>query len=669
MFTNSSGILDRGVKIEATDDVISSSDLRSGSVNYSTDIGSFSKRLHDEFSTMTNSADAAVPSVALGSLFQAFKDELTVLANEDGFGTLVTDSTTNLFGNDSTVDVVEVSAGATVSASIGGSSAPMSGSASNATGGFYYMGNNNGVSALKAQSLLDTYGVGNNQTTVAVVDSKIDWNGTGNNNNSVLMDNQGAYFDFHSHNYTVTNSQYTHGTYVAGYVQYVSPDVTIDSYDIASSPGFGSTNAMLNSIYHAADRGVDVINISYGWMDSYGTGGLSGSTANALQNAFNYATGKGSMVVYSAGNSDSEHTQTLNNVMVVGASNSAGNKAWFSSYGDNEVDVFAPGESVSTMAIFGSGTSALNGTSFSAPIVAGIASLLRSVDANLTVAQITQKIIGSAVQSSSMQNYSIADGIANAANAFMVGTSASEHILGDSAANQLNGYGGNDKMHGGDGNDSMWAHDGNDRLYGGNGNDNMRGGNNNDVLIGGTGNDTMHGDNHNDVLHGWGGNDNMFGGNGNDRLYANQGNDTMDGGAGNDKLFGATGQDILKGGSGNDLINGGAEKDNAWGGSGADTFEIKNGDLVDWDNLSGDVEQRSDKLDVIEDFQIGQDKIFFNNFNTVNSRSDLAAWKTTLNGDVHFTIKVKDTNERFLVDVDSNVTWGQMFNDNNFDFA
>ncbi|MGB0843295.1 MAG: calcium-binding protein [Alphaproteobacteria bacterium] len=236
---------------------------------------------------------------------------------------------------------------------------------------------------------------------------------------------------------------------------------------------------------------------------------------------------------------------------------------------------------------------------------------------------------------------------------------------GDLIAGGLN----DDKIRSGNGNDKVWGGTGDDDVNAGNGNDTVYGGRGDDKLIGGNGHDSVYGGQHNDVVSGWGGNDNLFGGDGNDRLYGNQGNDDMFGGSGNDKLYASTGNDELHGGSGRDTINGGAGKDNVWGDSGDDTFEFKNGDLVDWDNLSGDVEQRSDKLDVIEDFQFGQDKIFFNNFNTVNSLSDLAAWKTTLNGDVHFTIKVKDTNERFLVDVDSNVTWGQMLNDNNFDFA
>lgn len=236
---------------------------------------------------------------------------------------------------------------------------------------------------------------------------------------------------------------------------------------------------------------------------------------------------------------------------------------------------------------------------------------------------------------------------------------------GDLIAGGLN----NDSIRGGNGHDRIWGGSGNDTVNGDANNDTIYGNMGNDVLTGGSGNDWIYGGHHNDRLNGWNGHDRLYGDSGNDTLYGNSGNDTLEGGSGNDRLFGAQQSDVLNGGSGNDHINGGSQKDVVTGGSGADVFEFKTGDLLDWDLLSGTTAQRLDQLDVITDFTIGSDRIEFDNFANVDSRADLKAWKTTIDGNVYYTLQVRDTNERVLVDVADNVTWGQFFTDSNFIFV
>ena len=217
-----------------------------------------------------------------------------------------------------------------------------------------------------------------------------------------------------------------------------------------------------------------------------------------------------------------------------------------------------------------------------------------------------------------------------------------------------------DNVQAGNGSDRVWGGSGNDAINGGDGSDTIHGGTGRDSIIGGKGNDLLYGETGDDVLNGWGGNDLLYGGDGNDRLYGQQGNDELRGGNGTDKLFGS---------SGNDLLNGGQGSDTATGGSGIDTFEFKSGDLLDWDNLNGSWAEKNDQLDLITDFEIGSDKIEFDGFSNVNSMSDLKAWKTTIDGNVHFTVKVRATNERVLVDVEDSSTWSQFFDSNNFLFT
>ena len=234
---------------------------------------------------------------------------------------------------------------------------------------------------------------------------------------------------------------------------------------------------------------------------------------------------------------------------------------------------------------------------------------------------------------------------------------------GDVIAAGLN----DDDVDAGGGNDQVWGGSGHEKVYGGDGNDTIYGGTGNDSLTGRRGNDTVYGGDHNDTLNGWGGNDRLYGEDGNDRIYAQQGNDILNGGNGNDRLFGSSGNDNLRGGNGNDHINGGTGRDIMRGDGGADRFEFKNGDLMDWDQISGNWTAKNNGLDKITDFQIGTDVIEFDNYATVDSMSDLRAWKTTLDGNMYFTVQVRDTNERVLVDVADNTSWSQFFNANNFD--
>ena len=70
--------------------------------------------------------------------------------------------------------------------------------------------------------------------------------------------------------------------------------------------------------------------------------------------------------------------------------------------------------------------------------------------------------------------------------------------------------------------------------------------------------------------------DTLYGGNGADSLDGGAGNDLLDGGAGADTLAGAGGGDTLTGGSGDDSIDGGAGTDSLVGGAGNDIYAVDN---------------------------------------------------------------------------------------------
>ncbi|MEM1302613.1 MAG: hypothetical protein AAGH17_08530, partial [Pseudomonadota bacterium] len=69
---------------------------------------------------------------------------------------------------------------------------------------------------------------------------------------------------------------------------------------------------------------------------------------------------------------------------------------------------------------------------------------------------------------------------------------------------------------------------------------------------------------------------------------------------------------------------------------------------------------RYGQLDVINDFVLGEDKIHFLTDSGVDALSDLKIWKKSLGGDVHYVVRVKETGDRFLINVEDSVTWSQL---------
>jgi len=163
-----------------------------------------------------------------------------------------------------------------------------------------------------------------------------------------------------------------------------------DPYDPYN--GTYTNSNLVKAIKYAADHGASVINMSLG--------GTSGSSA--LRDAVNYAWGKGAVLVASSGNSTQSNTAVLYpakypNAIAVGNSDPNDNKYIGSNYGP-ELDVMAPGYSI-TIASKVSDTSYSNGTgtSYSAPLVSGLAALILSAKPSLTNQQVVDIITGTAL--------------------------------------------------------------------------------------------------------------------------------------------------------------------------------------------------------------------------------------------------------------------------------
>ncbi len=119
----------------------------------------------------------------------------------------------------------------------------------------------------------------------------------------------------------------------------------------------------------AADNGAKVINMSYG--------GYSESITE--RNAVNYAWNRGLVLLAAAGNdgiTNKHYPSAFENVIAVGATNSADLRAGFSNYGPDWVDVGSPGEDI--MSTIPGGYGNATGTSMASPVAAGVVGLLWS---------------------------------------------------------------------------------------------------------------------------------------------------------------------------------------------------------------------------------------------------------------------------------------------------
>jgi len=165
-------------------------------------------------------------------------------------------------------------------------------------------------------------------------------------------------------------------------------------------------------IRYAVDNGASIINMTF-------------TKSFPLHNdliieAFKYAEKKDVLIVSSSGNdymnldkensypndTNEDNVEFVNNFIKVGASWFKLNERLvpkFCNYGKREVDVFAPGKYIYTTHP-NNKYKYVDGTSFSAPIVSGIAALIRSYYPNLTASEVKQIIMESGVSYDIMVN-------------------------------------------------------------------------------------------------------------------------------------------------------------------------------------------------------------------------------------------------------------------------
>lgn len=203
-----------------------------------------------------------------------------------------------------------------------------------------------------------------------------------------------------------------HGTHVGGIVGAIRGN-DLGGDGVASNVKLMSLRAVPNgdefdkdvalSIRYAVDNGADVINGSFG--KSYS------SMPKEVYKAIMYAQENGVLFVHAAGNSGEDlgensnfpavmydfQTEPFTHLLTIGASTKEDKEklaAPFSNYGDEEVDIFAPGAEIYN-SVPQSEYKELQGTSMASPMVAGVAALLKGYFPSLTMLEIKNIILES----------------------------------------------------------------------------------------------------------------------------------------------------------------------------------------------------------------------------------------------------------------------------------
>jgi subtilisin family serine protease len=391
---------------------------------------------------------------------------------------------------------------------------------------------------------------------------------------------------------------------------------------------------ILEGIEYAVAKQARIINGSFGGPAEYPA--LTSYIAQHPEVAFIFAAGN------DAANVDQTPTWPCatpgENVICVGATDAHDRRAAFSNYGPNSVDLSAPGVEVLGLAPsdpaspFDQIAWGWNGTSMSAPVVAGVAALIRSASPSLTGAAIKSRLLATADPTIPAPGSSTANGRVNARNALLnltpstpsspatvsiasgtlsyaaspggasvvdASVSGSTYRIKDARVNLTAGAGCTSlsarevscpvagvtaaAFTMGDLNDGLTSSlsipvsfdggDGVDYASTGDGADTLTGGNGADWLAGGAGTDTINGGAGDDWIRGNDGADAIQAGGDDDNFAGGPGNDTISAGAGNDyqDFSDEDGDDVIYGDAGVDTLQAGDGYDRVYGGDDGDS--------------------------------------------------------------------------------------------------
>ncbi len=230
---------------------------------------------------------------------------------------------------------------------------------------------------------------------------------------ALIGDNQDDFSDRKYGNSNVEGPDALHGTHVGGIIGAVRGNGK-GGDGVAENVQLMSLRAVPNgdefdkdialAIRYAVDNGAQVINMSFGKAYS--------PHQKEVYEAFAYADSKGVLLVHAAGNDNANvdeepnfptskysfQDKKLDHYLTIGASTRFKKEelaASFSNYGQTTVDIFAPGFEIYNT-VPQSSYQKLQGTSMAAPMVSGVAAMLKSYFPCLTMKEIKDVMIASA---------------------------------------------------------------------------------------------------------------------------------------------------------------------------------------------------------------------------------------------------------------------------------
>lgn len=229
----------------------------------------------------------------------------------------------------------------------------------------------------------------------------------------IVGDNPDDFSDKNYGNPDVEGPDALHGTHVGGIIGSVRGN-GLGGDGVADNVLLMSLRAVPNgdefdkdiafAVRYAVDNGAQVINMSFGKAYS--------PHQKEVYEAFQYADSKGVLLVHAAGNDAADvdvnpnfptslysfQKAPLDHFLTIGASTRVAKEelaATFSNYGQTKVDIFAPGYEIYNT-VPQSDYKKLQGTSMAAPMVSGVAAMLKSYFPTLTMSEIKKIMLESA---------------------------------------------------------------------------------------------------------------------------------------------------------------------------------------------------------------------------------------------------------------------------------
>lgn len=202
-----------------------------------------------------------------------------------------------------------------------------------------------------------------------------------------------------------------HGTHVAGIIgathnaegiRGVMPNVKIMALKFLNETGKGDTKNAVRAVDYAMRSGAKIINNSWG----------GGSYSQTLFDAFMAAAAQNIIITAAAGNNKNDNdlnpsypaSYKVPNLISVAANNALDEKASFSSFGLNSINVYAPGVFIVSTDIKPE-YQWRSGTSMATPIVTGALGLLLSMEPGISFADAKKRIMETSIKNPELLKY------------------------------------------------------------------------------------------------------------------------------------------------------------------------------------------------------------------------------------------------------------------------